>query len=798
MSRLADIYKSEKKSGGGFTSTLGKRVLEKMDPRQFFDQSGLMAAFAPGIFKKYSATSDKKIGSSLNNVRGIETVQNFNSSELKDIQITSKISAKNSMVLPTMARDMNVTRLNIQKLVKLSGATPTKSADMFFKRASEREAAYESRFKKEGGTSTKPTMVKETKESKSIFSFLSDILSLFVKGGLIAALVAGAGKLLENPEIRKVVGDGLVEIFSGIMNFFKGGFKILGDVVDNPKFEESIKELFVAMKEFFVKIFEKIDKMITDELGVGLLPALAIGGALYLAITALGAALGGLAVAAGTAAALWAASKLGLPVPGGPQPGKTTGAPGGAGAPGPGKPPVGLPKQTIPPGTIGEKVKPGFLKSAVEKIQEKEAIRAMGQKGAEQTAKRVTQRLLAGALGGPWATAFLIYEVADALAPEDTEALEENIAILSSLQDDMDEAKQNLLAGKITPEAYRKVETSNNIKAKNIEAKMSALKSIIIKRYESEGKDTSELPFVKNDNANETQRLLSKNTAPANLTPATSTPSVTSTLPAVSTTPTQISSTNYNETVAKTESGGKYDTVYGKAGGAVINGKPVTQNTIGEVIEWQKKNRASNRHAAGKYQFINVEDAAKNAGLSADALFDAVNQEIMQKAFTERNAKSLERRGVEATNENLALAHAVGAGGAAALLKAQKSGQGNLLAADVLGLKDSSRTTNPQLMRPVSEVISASNSRFASSTVTPAPMAPVTLAAAAPTRPSSIISDSTVALAEVKERTSSAPIVVNAPQTVNNMQQGSQAVTQYTAPSIVDSEFMRMLVSRAV
>jgi hypothetical protein len=76
------------------------------------------------------------------------------------------------------------------------------------------------------------------------------------------------------------------------------------------------------------------------------------------------------------------------------------------------------------------------------------------------------------------------------------------------------------------------------------------------------------------------------------------------------------------------------------------------------------------------------------------------------------------------------------------------------------------------------------------------PMA--TLAAAAPTRPSSIISDSTVALAEVKERTSSAPIVVNAPQTVNNMQQGSQAVTQYTAPSIVDSEFMRMLVSRAV
>jgi hypothetical protein len=95
--------------------------------------------------------------------------------------------------------------------------------------------------------------------------------------------------------------------------------------------------------------------------------------------------------------------------------------------------------------------------------------------------------------------------------------------------------------------------------------------------------------------------------------------------------------------------------------------------------------------------------------------------------------------------------------------------------------------------------VAAAPTRPSSSTATPVPMAPsVTLAAAAPTRPSSIISDSTVALAEVKERTSSTPIVVNAPQTVNNVQQGSQAVTQYTAPSIVDSEFMRMLVSRAV
>jgi hypothetical protein len=174
-----------------------------------------------------------------------------------------------------------------------------------------------------------------------------------------------------------------------------------------------------------------------------------------------------------------------------------------------------------------------------------------------------------------------------------------------------------------------------------------------------------------------------------------------------------------------------------------------------------------------------------------------VNQEAMQKAFTERNAKTLEKRGIQPTNENLALAHAVGAGGAAALLKAQESGQGNLLAADVLGLKDSSRTTNPQLMRPVSDVISASNSRFGPGQATPAPMAPsVTLAATAPSRPSSMISDSTVALSKVKEERSSAPIIVNAPTTNNNVQNGGGIQRAGTTPSIIDSELMKLLVER--
>ena len=38
MSRLADIYKSEKTSGGGLGSTLGKAALEKIDPIKMFNQ----------------------------------------------------------------------------------------------------------------------------------------------------------------------------------------------------------------------------------------------------------------------------------------------------------------------------------------------------------------------------------------------------------------------------------------------------------------------------------------------------------------------------------------------------------------------------------------------------------------------------------------------------------------------------------------------------------------------------------------------------------------------------------------
>jgi len=55
MSRLAEIYKQEVKTGGNIGTTVGKRLGEKLDPRQIFDRSGISATMFPAL-RSYSAT----------------------------------------------------------------------------------------------------------------------------------------------------------------------------------------------------------------------------------------------------------------------------------------------------------------------------------------------------------------------------------------------------------------------------------------------------------------------------------------------------------------------------------------------------------------------------------------------------------------------------------------------------------------------------------------------------------------------------------------------------------------------
>jgi hypothetical protein len=284
-SRLAEIYKTEKSRGGGIASTLGKRALEKMDPRKFFNQKGFLAAALPSLFKSYSATPEvsgrklSQISSEIGQAKesrvapfstgALETKMDILTGETRELKIHSKLAAKNSVVLPSMARDMNVTRQNIVKLVKLQGGTATTKADMFFKRASDREAGYESRFSKAGGVTTKtPTQVgakpKEEKESGGILGFLGTIASYLLKGGLLGLLAIGVGKLLENQDVLEGVKSFVKQVILGIQKIIQKGSELLGDLFSDPDIKEGFIKTFVAVKDLFVKGINLLGDLASD------------------------------------------------------------------------------------------------------------------------------------------------------------------------------------------------------------------------------------------------------------------------------------------------------------------------------------------------------------------------------------------------------------------------------------------------------------------------------------------------------------------------------------------------------
>ena len=719
QSRLAEIYKAEKSKGGGIASTLGKRTLEKVDPRQFFNQKGFMAAALPSLFKSYSATPAKSggkvssLGSGSFSSSALETKMDILTGETRELKIHSKLAAKNSSVLPAMAMDMNLTKLNIMKLVKLQGGTATKNADMFFKRAGDRETAYESRFNKAGGIATKtPTQVgakpKEEKEGGGILGFLGTIASYLLKGGLLGLLAIGVGKLLENQDVAdgiksfikqvilgiqniiqkgsEILGDlfsdpdvkeGFIKTFVAIKDLFVKGINLLGDLASDPRFAEGVVQVFSAIYEAIKKAFVSLDSYLKDELNVpgGLLTVLGVGGALYLAIIGLGKALTLLAGVAATAAA----SRLGLPLPGAP------GAPPGA----PGKGPI------IKPGTIAGNVKlsdygtvgkEAAARRAAAELASKEALKQAGKTGAV----KILQQFFTGALAagtGPiaaiWGAAYTAYQVIDYLAPDEQQEVIDSVAALASIQDDINQGGNE--------KELRK-------RASLYEAK---LKRFGILSQQIESAKVQALPSAPNESSAEATRLA----AAGKPTPVAST----SAPAAPSTKPTASPSGDYASRIGGRESGGNYDTIFGKAGGATINGKLVTENTIGEVGAWQagEREKKSNKQAAGKYQFMDVIAAAKLAGLGPNDLFNGQNQEKMMAAYTEANAKQLRAYGLPDTEEYLSMAHAVGAKGAKQLIDAQNAGMGDANSLDVLGLKGAAAKTNPQLNTNVDTTIAA-------------------------------------------------------------------------------------------
>jgi hypothetical protein len=122
MASLADIYKSEKKQGGGLASTLGKSMMESFDPRNLLDQNGLLTSMFPSL-KGYSSKPDKKkdkekkesSGTSPTKASFDETLSNLGTkTTFERLYKAQVMSLKYTSVLPEISKDLK----NINNVLK--------------------------------------------------------------------------------------------------------------------------------------------------------------------------------------------------------------------------------------------------------------------------------------------------------------------------------------------------------------------------------------------------------------------------------------------------------------------------------------------------------------------------------------------------------------------------------------------------------------------------------------------------------------------------------------------------------
>jgi hypothetical protein len=260
--KTTDIKESFSKKG---VQKLGRRAY-----RSFFSGDDIFSAYMRGRINKREKEEDEE-----------EPRKKDKSS---DDSAFVRVIAKESMMLPGVARDMNVMRQNIQKLVKIwsaksdvgsaKGKSYAQGADEFFMREDQREAELEASRVKGKNSDTSPTAEKDEKEG----GLLDGIMSFFSKGFMSAI------KAIFNPKtLMKVFSKVFLPIviigtlFSGIKDGFKkyqetGSFSEalisgLGGMLKFLTFgmfgEDTIKKLFESITNFFAPITETISGIFT-------------------------------------------------------------------------------------------------------------------------------------------------------------------------------------------------------------------------------------------------------------------------------------------------------------------------------------------------------------------------------------------------------------------------------------------------------------------------------------------------------------------------------------------------------
>jgi len=219
-----DLIRKQRQAGAGVLpaigSAAGASIREAVDIRNIlFSKGSILGALFPNVkgFKADAkAPRTRTSPTSLMSIGGGGSA--LSDAKLDIISQNTKISAKNSMILPSMARDMNVMRQNIVKLVKLSGGKASTRADMFFMKAAERERAYESQMQESKAPS--PVAIQETetagRDRGGMFGTLLKTL-----GGILALVGVGMVAYFNSPDFKKLVDERVIKPLSDNFEQFK-------------------------------------------------------------------------------------------------------------------------------------------------------------------------------------------------------------------------------------------------------------------------------------------------------------------------------------------------------------------------------------------------------------------------------------------------------------------------------------------------------------------------------------------------------------------------------------------------
>jgi len=242
MATLAEVVRRQRQGGrgalGALTSAIGQKTLEAIDPRRMLNQRGLLTSLFPSLKAFQARGASDRISRASTDLSSATSpmLQEMNmkldqvSMKLDIVGDNTRLTAKNTMTLPSMARDMNVMRQNVIKLVKLQGGKASTRADSFFLRAFERERATESELqaarerRKIAGASAQAPTAEKKDGGMGMLGMLGGALGLSSIIGTLSKTISSIPSLILQglSSIPNLISAGL----SGLTSLLAGGLKI--------------------------------------------------------------------------------------------------------------------------------------------------------------------------------------------------------------------------------------------------------------------------------------------------------------------------------------------------------------------------------------------------------------------------------------------------------------------------------------------------------------------------------------------------------------------------------------------